>query len=118
MSNANHIHKEKMSIIDKFALGISSAVGTMYFFTFCVLLTMAPLIFPSILTYVQFISSAFLQLVLLPVLAIGQNLSNRHSEIRAELDYEADVRSEKDLKELKEKVEYLTKLLKKQARNT
>ena len=47
---------------------------------------------------VQFISSGYLQLVLLPLILVSQNL--RHDEIRAQAHYDADLRADAQVQEL------------------
>lgn len=42
--------------------------------------------------------SNVLQLLLMPLIMIGQNLQGRHSEARAEAEYELNVRAEKEIK--------------------
>lgn len=43
-----------------------------------------------------FISNV-LQLILLPLIMVGQNLEGRHAEMRAEEDYKINKRSEKEI---------------------
>lgn len=43
------------------------------------------------------ISSYFLQLVLLPVLSVGQNVLSRHSEIQADEQYHTSLRNQHDI---------------------
>jgi uncharacterized membrane protein len=49
------------------------------------------------LTIIQWISQTFLQLVLLSVIMVGQNLQGRHSELRAENDYEVNMKAEMEV---------------------
>ncbi len=100
MRNVNHEHKESLRKHEKVMLSIAGGVGTATFFVFCVLLTFTPLVFPSTLAVVQFISSAFLQLVLLPVILIAGNLQARHDQIRADADYETNIKAEKQIEEI------------------
>ena len=65
--------------IDKIIDRICNYVATKTFLIFCILLTFLGSI-PSLMVYVQFISSAFLQLVLLPVLAMGQKKQSDHND--------------------------------------
>lgn len=86
--NVNAEHRDSLSLADRIAATITRIVGTMWFFSACVVLTLLPLVWPAAMPYVQFISSAFLQLVLLPLLQSGQNISARHGELRAEAHYQ------------------------------
>jgi len=92
--NVNIQHREKMSVGNKIALWIVSKVGTFGFFIFTVLLTMIPVAFPATMTVIMFISSSLLQLVLLPLIMIGQNLQSAHSEARADEDFEINKKAE------------------------
>lgn len=107
--NVNKIHKQRLSRSDKFAIWITDHVGTMYFFYICCVLALIPLWFTSLLPIVQFVSSAFLQLVLLPLIILSQNLQNRHAELRAEEDYKVNVKAEAEIKEIHRKLDMFVK---------
>lgn len=109
MKNVNIVHKTQLSDLDRLALLITNGLGTMYtFFAFCILV-MIPFAFPATLPYVQFISSAFLQLVLLPIIMVGQNLQQKHQELMAENDYETNVKAEIEIEHLQKEMEKLKK---------
>lgn len=95
--NTNEIHRSRLSRTDKIALFITNSVGTMGFFYACAILVTIPLIFTSTMPVIQYISSGYLQLILLPLILVGQNLQGRHSELRAQHDYETNVRAEKEI---------------------
>ena len=97
IQNVNEIHRSRMSKTDKLALFITKHVGTMSFFYFCFILVTIPLIFKGTMTAVFYISSGYLQLILLPLIMVGQNLQGRHSELRAEHDYETNIKAEKEI---------------------
>lgn len=97
IANTNEIHRSRLSKTDKIALYITGKVGTMGFFYACLALVTIPLIFNSTLPVVQYISSGYLQLILLPLILVGQNLASRHSELRAQHDYETNVKAEKEI---------------------
>ena len=105
MKNTNKIHKEKLTISDKIGIWIANKVGTMScFIIFCIL---AFISFPAalkshdIITIVSWIAQTFLQLVLLSLLQISSNRQSQHSEIMAEVDYEINLKAEKEIEELK-----------------
>ena len=56
-----------------------------------------PLFFTPAIPVVQYISSGYLQLIMLPLIMIGQNLQGRHAELRAEHDYQTNVKAEKEI---------------------
>lgn len=95
--NTNEVHKSHLTKTDKIALFITNKIGTMGFFYACVILAMIPIVFRPAMSVVQYISSGFLQLVLLPLILIGQNLQGRHAELRAQNDYETNVKAEKEI---------------------
>jgi hypothetical protein len=73
-------HKKDISTTDKIALYIIGIVGTFEFFVICNILILIPFYFTSALPLVQFVSSGWLQLVLLPIIIISQNIDTRHNE--------------------------------------
>ena len=97
VENVNKLHKQRLNFSNKIALWGISHVGTMEFFYLCIVLVTLPLIFPSILLVVQYISSGYLQLILLPLIMVGQNLQGTHAELRAEQDYKTNVKAEKEI---------------------
>ncbi len=104
IKNANEEHKENLSLSDKIALYITNKVGTFAFFIFTVCLTILPFIIPGLMNIIQFISSAFLQLILLPLIIIGQNLQSKHAELRAESAYDTSIKSESKIGLLSEEI--------------
>src|ERR1035437_8732275 len=82
-ANVREVHEQSLNVLDHIALAITTGVGSMY----CA-------VGGGPLTIVQLISQTFLQLVLLSVIMVGQNLQARHSEFRAENDYEVNMKAE------------------------
>lgn len=115
--NTNEIHKSRLSKTDKIALFITSKVGTMGFFYFCLVLVTLPLIFSGTMPLIQYMSSGYLQLILLPLILVGQNLQSRHSELRAQHDYETNLKAEKEIEaillHLEKQDEVMLEILKK-----
>jgi hypothetical protein len=86
-----NVVNEKVGINGKIAIFLTSAVGTMWCaYAFAILALVA---LPSALksgdplAVVQWISQTFLQLVLLSVIIVGQNITSRSSDKRAEMTY-------------------------------
>ena len=96
---------------DKIALWITNKVGTFGFFIFTICLTVIPFIIPGLMPAVQFISSAFLQLVLLPLIMIGQNLQSDHAEARSEADFEIDRKAEIEIETILQHLEQQNELM-------
>ena len=114
--NANVIHKESLSPLDKFAVWITDRIGTMGFFLLIFFWTvfwlgwniLAPVHlrfdpFPAFVLWL-FISN-MIQIFLMPLLMIGQNLQGRHSEARAEADFEVNTTAEKEVETILQHLE-------------
>ena len=104
----NEEHKEGLNRGETLALVITQRIGTMGFFliilTWTILwlgwniLAPQPLKFdpPNAFVFWLFISN-MIQILLMPLIMIGQNLQGRHAELRAESDYEVNVRAEEEI---------------------
>ena len=98
MRNVNQEHKDSLTILDKVALFITQIVGTMWcaiVFTIIALISLPEAIHGGTATIISWIAQTFLQLVLLSIIMVGQNLQSRHSELRADADYETNLESKK-----------------------
>lgn len=109
MRNVNESHAGTLNFTERSMLVVATWVGSETFVLFCILLTFTPLVFPSTLAIVQFISSGFLQLVLLPIILIASNLQSRHDQLRADNDYEVNMKAESEIRELHRKLDTLLK---------
>lgn len=106
--NINIEHKERLTNLERFAVWMTDHIGTMGFFlvifTWTILWLGWNLIAPAELTfdpYPAFVLWLFIsnmiQLLLLPLLLIGQNLQGKHAEARAEADFEVNTKAEKEI---------------------
>ena len=108
ISNVNVKHRESLSTLEKIAVKVTDAVGSMGFFFIILIWTLLWLgwntlasrgvrfdPFPAFVLWL-FISNV-LQIFLMPLIMIGQNLQGRHAEKRAESDFEVNVRAEKEI---------------------
>lgn len=111
IKNTNIIHRSRLSKMDKLSLYITSKAGSMGFFFFCIFLVAIPLFLSSSISVVHYISSGILQLVLLPLILISQNLQSRHAELRADHDFETNVKTEKEIKTIHMHLEKQDKML-------
>ena len=82
------------------ALKLSAGFSSMATFWAFNILTFVPLAFPSLLAIVQFISSGYLQLVALPLLAVSNALTFKMTEARAQQDHIAIMAEMEMLKSL------------------
>ncbi len=82
----------KVKLNDAIGLGITKRVGTMWaayiFFALTLISLPAALSSGNTLIIVSWIAQTFLQLVLLPIIIVGQNLQAKESEKRAIATYE------------------------------
>lgn len=108
MKNVNDEHKNSLSRLDRMALWITSHVGTMGFFLIIFTWTVcwlgwnifAPVAYrfdpyPAFVFWL-FISN-MIQIFLMPLIMIGQNLQGKHSELRAQADFDVNVKAEKEI---------------------
>ena len=120
--NVNIRHKERLSRMDKLAIGITKKVGSMGFFmvvftwtaVWLAWNTLAPLHlrfdpFPAFVLWL-FISN-MLQIFLMPLIMVGQNLQSRHAEIRAEEDYLINKKAELEIETILTHLENQDKLI-------
>ncbi len=120
-----NLHKETMerlSPLDRLAVWITNRVGTMGFFLIIAIWTtlwlgwnlLAPprLQFDPPMGFVfwLFISN-LIQILLMPLIMVGQNIQGRHAEVRAESDLEVNVRAEKEIEVILHHLEYQNSIL-------
>lgn len=116
--NANAEHQKAMSGLERLAVWITDHVGTMGFFMIIFIWTvswlgwnsLAPqaLRFDPMPAFVLWLFiSNMIQIFLMPLLMIGQNLQSRHAEIRAESDFEVNVKSEREIEAILQHLEQI-----------
>jgi hypothetical protein len=82
---------QHVGVNGRIALALTSAVGTMwcaYAFAILAVLVLPQAIAGGMLTFVQWLSQTFIQLVMLSVIMVGQNVLGRASDQRAAMTYE------------------------------
>jgi CRP-like cAMP-binding protein len=129
--NANIVHEQSLSGLDRLAIAITDKVGSIGFFliiaswtvlwtSYNILASEIPALhwhafdpFPAFVAYL--LISNVIQILLMPLIMVGQNLQGRHSETRAELDFEINQKAEKEvtatLLHLERNTELLLKLM-------
>ncbi len=108
IKNVNKVVREKFSALERFAVWITDHVGTMGFFLVILIWTALWLSwntlgpkelrfdpYPAFVLWL-FISN-MIQLLLMPLIMIGQNLQGRHAEARAESDFDVNVKAEREI---------------------
>jgi hypothetical protein len=82
---------QHVGVNGRIGLALPSAVGTMwcaYAFAILAVLVLPQAIAGGMLTFVQWLSQTFIQLVMLSVIMVGQNVLGRASDQRAAMTYE------------------------------
>jgi uncharacterized membrane protein len=107
--NANNIHNVRLSFNERVGLGITKGVGTMwvaYIFAGLTLFSLPAVIAShNIVIEISWVTQTFLQLVLLPIIIVGQTLQSKHSEILADEMYKADLDAEQRIIAVQEHLE-------------
>lgn len=106
--NVNKEHRESLGMLDRVAIFITKIVGTMWCaiaFTVIALISLPSAISGGTATTISWIAQTFLQLVLLSIIMVGQNLQSRHSELRADADYETNLEAKKDIEMLMKRLD-------------
>lgn len=106
--NVNIVHREALTKLDILAAWITNRVGTMGFFFIIFTWTTGWLLwntaapetlrfdpYPAFVLWL-FISN-MIQIFLMPLLLIGQNLQEKYNSARAEVDFEVNVKAEKEI---------------------
>ena len=109
--NVNAIHQAKLSWSDRLAVRMTMIVGNMWFFWACVVMVTIPIFLPAVMPVVQYISSGYLQLILLPLIMVGQNLLGRHSEEMANQHYAVSEQADSEIDEIFKHLEYQNDIL-------
>ncbi len=109
--NANIVHHERLSPLDRFALWVTRHVGSTGFFIILITWTLLWLLWntfaPTELRFDSFPAfelwlfiSNTIQIILLPLILLGQNLQQRHSELRAETEFEVNLKSGEEVERI------------------
>jgi uncharacterized membrane protein len=117
IQNVNDQHEESLSRLDRLALVITEHVGTMGFFLVIFIWTvlwlgwnfLAPKTLqfdpPMAFVFWLFLSN-MIQILLMPLLMVGQNLQGRHAELRAQTQYEINLQSAREVEAILKHMEY------------
>ena len=131
MQDVNELHAKSLKPVERTAIWITVHVGSMGFFFIILVWTLLWLgwnslgpkqarfdPYPAFVLWL-FISN-MIQICLMPLIMIGQNLQSRHSEARAQSDYEVNVTAEREIEtilmHLEAQAEKIEKILEGMAR--
>ena len=122
IKNTNHVYKNNLKPSERFAIWITDRIGTIGFFILILTWTIfwlgwnmfAPVHlrfdpYPAFVLWL-FISN-MIQIFLMPLLMVGQNLQAKRAEIRAENDYNVNIKAEKEIALLMQEIKELKKML-------
>lgn len=120
--HTHKVHQEGLAEIERLAVWVTNQIGTMGFFAIVLVWTVLWLMWntvgpkdlrfdpaPTFLFWL-FISN-LIQLLIMPLIMIGQNLQNRHSEIRAESEYNLEIKIEKEMEHVLQHLENMEVML-------
>ncbi len=107
--NVNKLHKASLGLQDKIALAITTAIGTMYAVYFFALAMAGWMLWqtkfssqpfdPYPFAFLLFMGN-IVQLLLMPLIMVGQNIQNRHAEIRSDEEYKTTKSSYHDIEQI------------------
>jgi uncharacterized membrane protein len=127
VKNANEVHQDSLSPLDKIAIKITDKVGSVGFFLailcwtilwtgYNILATEVPALhwksfdpFPAFVAYL--LISNVIQILLMPLIMVGQNIQGQHAEARAEHDLEINQKAEQEVMAVLKHLEHNTDLL-------
>jgi uncharacterized membrane protein len=122
LRNVNQEAFGSLSPLDRLACWITDHVGTMGFFLIVLIWTIVWLAWnllvpralqfdpPTAFAFWLFISN-LIQLLLMPLIMVGQNVQGRHAELRADNDLEVNVKAEAEIEVILQHLEYQNSLL-------
>ena len=122
MRDINAEHEKGLSRLERIGLFITEHVGTMGFFLVIFVWTafwlgwnlLAPknLQFDSPMGFIAWLFiSNLIQIFLMPLIMVGQNAQGRHAEMRAENDYQVNLKAEREIEVILLHLEYQNTLL-------
>jgi uncharacterized membrane protein len=122
LRNVNREASNRLSTLDRVACWITDRVGTMGFFLIVLIWTIVWLAWnllvprglqfdpPTAFAFWLFISN-LIQLLLMPLIMVGQNVQGRHSELRADNDLEINIKAEQEIEVILQHLEYQNAIL-------
>lgn len=122
LRNVHHEVRSKLSPMNRLALLITQRVGTMGFFLAIFAWTILWLgwnlfapprwRFDPAMGFVLYLFICnVIQILLMPLIMVGQNLQGMHSEARAEHDLEVNVKAEREIEVILQHLEYQNTIL-------
>jgi len=122
LHSVNQELKDKLTPLQKLAVWITANVGTMGFFLLILIWTvlwlgwnlLAPKVYqfdpPMAFVFWLFISN-MIQILLMPLIMVGQNIQGGYAEGRAEHDLEVNIKAEQEIELVLSHLEYQNQIL-------
>ncbi len=121
-TNVNDTYHQSCSRLDRLAIWTTDRVGTMGFFFIIAVWTIVWLgwntLAPSTVRFdpapafvLWLFISNLIQIHLMPLIMVGQNLQGRHSELRAEADFEINQKAEREIETVLEHLSSQSELM-------
>ncbi len=125
--NINEEHDKSLKLLERVAVWVTDRVGTMGFFLlilawtvlwcgYNILASELPGLhwkafdpFPAFVAYL--LMSNVIQILLMPLIMVGQNLQGRHSEMRAEHDLNVNIQAEEEIEVILMHLEHQQRIL-------
>jgi uncharacterized membrane protein len=120
--NVNEMHEKSLSGLERAAVFVTEKIGTMGFFLIVLVWTVSWLSwnvlappglrfdpYPAFVLWL-FISN-MIQIFLMPLIMVGQNLQGRHAELRAESDYQINLKAETEVETILNHLEQQNQLM-------
>lgn len=85
---------------ERLAVYATAKIGTMWCVYLFATLTVVPIFVPALDQPIQYISSAFLQLVFLPLIMVGTSVTGKQGEERAAQDHQVLLAQFEELKQM------------------
>jgi len=122
LRNINRETQENLRWWDRLAIWITEKVGTIGFFAVITLWTVLwlgwNLLAPTSLQFdppmgfvLWLFISNLIQILLMPLIMVGQNIQGRHADARAENDLEVNVKAEEEIEVILQHLEYQNEML-------
>jgi uncharacterized membrane protein len=120
--DVNAVHRSRIGRLDRLALFITQHVGTMGFFLIILTWTagwlgwnmIAPMALrfdPPVAFVLWLFISNMIQILLMPLIMVGQNLQGRHAELRAEHDLHVNIKAEREIEAVLAHLEHQNRML-------
>jgi uncharacterized membrane protein len=107
--NVNDVHKKRLGLQDRIALTITTAIGTMYAVYIFAMWMAGWMLWQTHIAHKAFDPYPFafllflgniIQLLLMPLIMVGQNIQGKHSALRAEEEYHTTKSSYRDIERI------------------